>query len=69
LSELASKFESDFSFMSFLSPSSNPSSAWYLDSGASRHMIKARELFNNFSEDDSGIHVELGNEAKFVMTG
>ena len=38
LSELASKFESDFSFVSCLSTSTTPRSAWYLDNGASRHM-------------------------------
>jgi hypothetical protein len=38
-----------------------------LDSGASRHMMKARELFNRLSEEDSKIHVELGNDAKYAM--
>jgi hypothetical protein len=32
-------------------------------------MIEARELFNNFSKDDSNLHVELGNEAKYAVRG
>jgi hypothetical protein len=40
-----------------------------LDSGASRHVPDTRELFSKFLEDDSGLHVELGNEAKYVGTG
>jgi hypothetical protein len=32
-------------------------------------MTEARELFNNFLEDDSDLHVELGNEAKYAIRG
>ena len=69
MTELASKFESDFSFVSCLSTNTTPNNAWYLDSVASRHMTEARELFNNFLEDDSDLHVELGNEAKYAIRG
>jgi hypothetical protein len=63
-SDLECKFKNDCAFMSCLSTDTTPKSAWYLDSGASRHMTEARELFNNFSEDDSDLHVELGIKAK-----
>jgi hypothetical protein len=69
LSELACKFENDCAFVSCLSTNTTPKSAWYLDSGASRHMTEARELFNSFSEDDSDLHIELGNEAKYAVRG
>jgi hypothetical protein len=69
LSELASKFENDFSFVSCLSTSTTSRGTWYLDSGASCHMTEERELFNNFSEGDSSLHVELGNEAKYAVRG
>jgi hypothetical protein len=32
-------------------------------------MTEERELFNNFSEGDSSLHVELDNEAKYVVRG
>jgi hypothetical protein len=40
-----------------------------LDSGASRHMTEARELFNNLSEEKSKLHIELGNNAKYAVRG
>jgi hypothetical protein len=69
LSEFVAKFESDFSLVSCLSTSTVARSAWYLDSGASRHMTEARELFNSLTETDSGIHVELGDDAKYAVKG
>jgi hypothetical protein len=69
LSELASKFENDFSFVSCLSTSTTSRGTWYLDSGASYHMTEERELFNSFSETDQSLHVELGNEAKYAVKG
>jgi hypothetical protein len=69
LSELASKFESDFSFVSCLYTSTTPSNAWYLDSGTSRHMKEARELFSSLSEEDSELHIQLGNNPKYPVKG
>jgi hypothetical protein len=43
--ELAGKFE-EFTLVSYLSTNTITRSAWYLDSGASRHMTEALELFN-----------------------
>jgi hypothetical protein len=68
LNELASKFESDFSFVSCLSTNTTPNDARYLDSGASRHMIEARESFNSLSKDLE-LHIQLGNNAKYAMRG
>jgi hypothetical protein len=69
LSELVSKFESDFLFVSCLSTSTTPNSAWYLYNGASRNMTEARELFNNLSNEDSELHIQLGNNAKYPVKG
>jgi hypothetical protein len=38
-------------------------------SGASDHMTKARELLNNLTKRDSWVHVELGDDAKYVVKG
>ena len=69
LSELAAKFEDNFSLVSCISTNTIAQSAWYLDSGASRHMTEVRELFSGLSEDDSGILVELGDHAKYAVKG
>jgi hypothetical protein len=69
LNELASNFESDFSFVSCLSTSNTPSNAWYLDSVTSRHMTEARELFSSLSEEDPELHIQLGNNAKYLVRG
>jgi hypothetical protein len=63
------KFESDFSLVSYLSTSIATTSAWYLDSGASRHMTEARELFSSLTKTNSRIHVELGDDAKYTVKG
>jgi hypothetical protein len=69
LNEFVAKFEEDFSLVSCLSTSTITKSAWYLDSGASRHMTEAWELFSSLMEMDSGIHVELGDDAKYAVKG
>jgi hypothetical protein len=69
MSEFVVKFEKDFSLVSCLSTNTISRSAWYVDSGASHHMTSARELFTNLMEQDSGVHVELCNDAKYVVKG
>jgi hypothetical protein len=39
------------------------------DSGASHHMIEAHDLFSSLTERDSNVHVELGDDAKYVVKG
>jgi hypothetical protein len=68
IDDFATKFEKELSLVSCLSTSTNSKSAWYLDNGASNHMIEAQELFNNLMED-SGTHVELGDEVKYAVKG
>jgi hypothetical protein len=57
LDEFETKFEKDYSLVSFLYTSKTTRSVWYLDSGASLHMEKERELFSSMMERDSNIHV------------
>jgi len=68
LDEFAMKFE-DFSFFSYLSTTAITMGAWYLNSGASHHMTNAWWLFSNLTERDSNLHVKLGNDAKYAVTG
>jgi hypothetical protein len=44
LDEFVTKFEREFSLVSFLNTSSKTRSAWYLDNNASHHMIEAHDL-------------------------
>jgi hypothetical protein len=67
MDEFAAKFEKDFSLVSCFSTSIVSKSAWYVGSGASSHMTPTRELFTNLMEQDSGLHVELGNDAKYAI--
>ena len=63
------KYENDFPLVFCLSTSVVAKSAWYLDSGASCHMMEAQELFSRLMERDLGIHVELGDDAKYAVKG
>jgi hypothetical protein len=47
LDEFATKFEKDYSMIYFLSTSTIARSTWFLDNGASHHMIESRELFSS----------------------
>jgi hypothetical protein len=66
--ELATKFE-EFTLVSCLSTSIITRSVCYVDNGASHYMIEAQDLFNSLIENDSRIHVELDDDAKYVMKG
>jgi hypothetical protein len=63
------KFQKDFSLVSCLSTSTTTRSAWYFDSGSSHHMTKEHEIFNSLTERDLEVHVELGDDSKYVVKG
>jgi hypothetical protein len=43
--------------------------AWFLYSGSHQHMTGARDLFESFTESDSGMYVELGMGTKHAVQG
>ena len=43
-------------------------SAWYLDSGASFHMIRNKEFFNDLEEKDLHMHIKMGDDGRYNMT-
>jgi hypothetical protein len=55
--------------VSALSGTISGSGTWLVDSGASRHMIRSRESLISLSEEDSGLLVELGDNAKYAVKG
>jgi hypothetical protein len=69
LDEFVANFEKDYSLVSCLSTSTTTRSVWFLYSGAYCHMIEARDLFSNLTESDTNIHLQLGDNAKYVVKG
>jgi hypothetical protein len=67
--EFAKKFEHEFLLVSYLFSDTILDGAWILDSGATCHMIGARELFEKFTESNSNVYVELGVGTKHVVKG
>jgi len=42
---------------------------WYLDSGASFHMTRDKEFFNDLDEKSLKIHIEMGDDGRYRATG
>ena len=65
---LASQFELDFLLIACL-VSSVMGSMWFLDSGASFHMTRDKDLFSDLDEKDLGVHIEMGDDGRYSATG
>ena len=65
---LASQFELDFFLIACL-VSSYMGSVWYLDSGASFHMTRDKELFSDLEEKDLQMHIEMGDDGWYSAIG
>lgn len=68
MDELAKKFEKEFSLVPYLS-SNMTHGVWFLDNKASHHMTRSRDLFTNMVEENPDIHVELGDNSRYVVEG
>jgi hypothetical protein len=66
--EVADKFQREL-LVSSLSGTVSGSGTWLVDSGATCHMERARELFESFTESDSYMYVELGMGTKHAVQG
>jgi hypothetical protein len=64
-----SRLETAFSMVSCISTSTFFGVGWYVDSGASRHMITNKSTFSRLEEQDSNMQVELGDDAKYSVIG
>ena len=64
---LPSQFELDFSLIACM-VSSALGLVWYLDSGASFHMMGDKELFSDLEEKDHQMHIEMGDDGWYNAT-
>ena len=65
---LASKFELDFSLITCM-VSTMMGSMWYLDSGASFHMVGKKEHFSSLEDKDIQMHIDMGDDGRYSATG
>ena len=42
---------------------------WYLDSGASFHMTREKELFSSLDERDLQMYIKMGDDGRYSATG
>jgi hypothetical protein len=71
--DFVEKFEKEFSLMTCLSGSGclvcEDIEAWFVDNGASRHMMGMRSVFLSFSEIDSDCYVGCGASTRHAVKG
>jgi hypothetical protein len=67
MNESTTKFEKDLSLVYYISTNMIPRDAWYVDSGASRHMTSTQQLFSSLKKQDSRVQVECGDDAKYTV--
>jgi hypothetical protein len=65
---LVSQFELDFTLIACMASSAS-GSVWYLDSGASFHMMRDKESFIVLEEKDLRMHIEMGDDGQYSATG
>ena len=65
---LASQFEMDFTLIACM-VSLMMGCGWFLDSGASFHMISDKILFNTLEEEDLKMHIEMGDDESYSVSG
>ena len=64
---LASQFEMDFTLITCM-VSSMMGCVWYLESGASFHMIDDKSLFSTLEEKDLKMHIEMGDDERYSVS-
>ena len=57
-------FDEEFCLITCME-STTGSNIWYIDSGASSHMTGHKRFLKNLQEGGTGIHIELGDDARY----
>jgi hypothetical protein len=66
--EFAKSFEEDFYFIACMA-SSTVSEIWFVDSGASCHMMGRKEFFRRLQEGGMNLHIELRDDMRYKAQG
>jgi hypothetical protein len=66
--EFAKSFEADFCFVACMS-SATVSNIWFVDNGASCHMIGHKEFFTRLQEGGVNLVIELGDDKHYKVQG
>jgi hypothetical protein len=67
--EVVDRLQREFLLVSTLSDTVSGSDTWLVDSGASCHMTGSQVSLTSLLEEDSGLQVELGDNAKVCSEG
>ena len=59
--------EDDFAMISHFSQGIINEDGWYVDSGVAKHMTRSQEVFENFAEWDSNLHMVFGNKSQLEI--
>jgi hypothetical protein len=59
MNEFSAKFKNVFLLVSCFYTNMISRNVWYVDNGASQHMISFRQLFSSLKKRDLGVHVSL----------
>jgi hypothetical protein len=65
---LVSQFELEFTLIVCMASSAS-GSVWYLDSGASFHMMGDKESFIDLEDKDLRMHIEMGDDGRYSAIG
>ena len=66
--EFGRNFDEEFCLIACMA-STTRSNIWYIDSGASSHITGHKRFFVDLQEGGIGIHVELGDDARYQAQG
>ena len=66
--EFSKNFDEDFCLIACME-STTGSSIWYINNGASSHITGHKRFFRDLQEGGRGIHVELGDDARYQEKG
>lgn len=67
--EFTSRFDTKFALVLNLATHVTSFDVWFVDSGASFHMIGVRQHFMSLTKDDIDLEVELGDKSKVRAAG
>ena len=68
MEEFSGNFNDEFRLIACMA-STTGTSIWYIDNGVSSHMTGRKRFFKDLQEGGTGIHIELGDDARYQVQG